>query len=166
MIKMVSLIHISSGITLFSRIFDKFCENINSESETQLIGCFISAIKKFSQELGQKGIKQIEMSNLKVLIHEHDPIIIFILIDNSDDSEDYSKTLIMCCNAFFQVYRKEINENYNKTSIFQKFNPILQEILKIPPDKIEPSCINCPMGQKKDCLFNRVKQQILEFNKN
>ena len=160
---MVSIIHSPSGITLFSRIFEKFCEKISEEMGAALIGSFISAIKTLSQEFGQDEIKQIEMSTLKFLIYEKNQIMIFFLLDNTDGIEDYKKILIVCLNAFFKMFSKDIYEKYNNTFIFQEFNPILHEIFKIPPEKIEPSCLNCLMGQKKNCLFKQVQQKILEF---
>ena len=163
---MVSLIHIPSGITLFSRIFDKFCEGINQEFEFTLIGSFITAIKMFSQKFGQNEIKQIEMSSLRFLIYEQKRVMIFFLLNISDDILEYKRSLRICMNAFLQMFHKDIYKNYNNTAIFQDFNPILQEILKISLDKIEPSCLNCPMGQRNNCLFKRVKNKIIEFNEN
>ncbi len=90
---------------------------------------------------------------------------IFFLLDDNDQNEEYKKTLIICLNTFLDLFSKEISEYYYDTHIFQKFNPILQEILKIPPEEIEPSCLNCPMGQKKDCLFNQVQKKIKELKK-
>lgn len=160
---MVSIVHSDSGITLYSRIFEKFCEDIDNGLNSELIGAFFTAIKGFSKQFGQNEIKQIEMSTLKFLIHEKDKVMIFFLLDDNDQIEEYKKTLIICLNTFLDLY--SIREFYYETHIFQKFNPILQEILKIPPEEIEPSCLNCPMGQKKDCLFNQVQKRIKEFKK-
>ena len=162
---MVSFIHAPSGITLFSRIFEGFCERINEAAQSELIGCFISAIKSFSQEFNQNEIKHIEMSNLTFLISEQDHVMIFFLLDVTNNTMEYRKSLKICLNAFLRMYHGEIKNNYNDISKFENFNSILQEILKISPDKIEPSCLNCPMGQKENCLFKRVKQKIREFNK-
>jgi hypothetical protein len=35
---MVSIIHSDSGITLFSRVFEDFCENIDNGLNSELIG--------------------------------------------------------------------------------------------------------------------------------
>lgn len=89
MIKMISIIHEPSEITLFSKVFDNFCKSINNKTQSDLVGSFISAIKKFSQNFGQEEIKQIEMSDLRFLIYEQDVIMIFFLLDASDNSAEY-----------------------------------------------------------------------------
>ncbi|MHC1591897.1 MAG: hypothetical protein ACXQS8_07415 [Candidatus Helarchaeales archaeon] len=163
---MVSIIHALSGITLFSRVFESFCEKANGEIEADLIGCFVSAIRLFSQEFGQNEIKKIEMSRLKLLIHEREGIIIFFLIDSSDIAAEYEKILKTCLNVFIQMFKTYLHGNFHiERQIFQNFNPVLQELLEIPPERIEPSCLNCPMGRKRNCIFNRVQQKILEFKK-
>jgi len=93
MIKMISIIHEPSGITLFSRVFDNFCKSINDKTQSDLVGSFISAIKKFSQNFGQYEIKQIEMSDIRFIIYEQDTIMIFFLLDVSDNSTEYKKFL-------------------------------------------------------------------------
>lgn len=163
---MISIIHEPSGITLFSKIFDKFCELINDKTQSDLVGSFLSAIKKFSQSFGQDEIKQIEMSDIRFLIYEQDRIMIFLLIDVTDNIEEYKKILRICCNSFFQIYHFQIRKNFNDISVFQQFNPVLKEILKIPPEKIEPTCLNCPMGLRKDCLFKQVQEKMYKFKKN
>jgi hypothetical protein len=162
---MVSIVHSDSGITLFSRVFEDFCDNIDNGLNSELIGAFFTAIKGFSKQFGQNEIKQIEMSTLKFIIHERDKVMIFFLLDDNDNIEEYKKTLMVSLNTFLEIFSKEVSEYYYETHIFQKFNSILQEILKIPPEKIQPSCLNCPMGQKKDCLFNQVQKKIKEFKK-
>lgn len=162
---MVSIIQSESGITLYSRIFNNFCEEIDNKLNSELIGAFFTAIKGFSKQFGQNEIKQIEMSTLKFLIHERDKVMIFFLLDDNDNIEEYKKTLMVCLNTFHELFSKEIREYYYETHKFQKFNSILQEILKIPPEKIQPSCLNCPMGQKKNCLFNQVQKKIIELKK-
>ncbi len=157
---MVSIIHSDSGITLFSRVFEDFCENIDNGLNSDLIGAFFTALRGFSQQFGQREIKQIEMSTVKFLIHERDKVMIFFLLDNNDQIAEYKKTLIICLNTFLDLFSKEIHEYYYETHKFQKFNQILQEILKIPPEEIEPSCLNCLMGQKKNCLFNQVQKKL------
>lgn len=161
---MISIIHSPSGITLFSRIFENFCEKINNDLETDLIGSFISAIRKFSKNFGQDEIKQIEMSTLKFIIYEKEKILIFFLLDNSDKRLDYEKSLKICLNIFLEMFYKDNYTPYNSTSSFKKFNPILQEILKISPEKIEPSCLSCPRLQKNNCLFKHVQEEILKSN--
>lgn len=162
---MVSIIQSESGITLYSRIFDNFCEDIDNKLNSELIGAFFTAIKGFSKQFGQNEIKQIEMSTLKFIIHERDNVMIFFLLDDNDNIEEYKKTLMVSLNTFLGMFSKEVSEFYYETHKFQKFNSILQEILKIPPEKINPSCLNCPMGQKKNCLFNQVQKKIKEFKK-
>jgi len=93
MIKMISIIHEPSDITLFSKVFDNFCKLIDEKTQSDLVGSFLSAIKKFSQNFGQNEIKQIEMSDLRFLIYEQDTIMIFFLLDVSDNSTEYKKFL-------------------------------------------------------------------------
>jgi len=145
---MISIIHEPSVITLFSKVFDNFCKTIDEKTQSDLVGSFLSAIKKFYQNFGQDEIKQIEMSDLRFLIYEQDIIMIFFLLDVSDNSIEYKKILKICCNTFFRIYHNQITNNFNEISIFQDFNLTLKEILKIPPEKIEPTCLNCPMGLK------------------
>jgi hypothetical protein len=164
MIKMVSIIHADSGITLFSRVFDKFCELVEDKQRSDLIGSFIGAIKKFSQEFSQDEIRLIEMSNLKFLCSERDNILIFFILEGNDNVQEYEKSLKMSLRIFLMLFSQQINDNYNNISIFQRFNIILQDILKIPPEKIEPSCLNCPMGQKNNCIFNQIKEKVLDMN--
>jgi len=160
---MVSIIHNPSSITLFSKVFDKFCEDINERLSSDLIGGFISAIKMFSQEFGQNEIKQIEMSTLKFLMYEKEGIMIFFILDNDDNIIHFKKSLIICLNAFLDMFPKEVLVNVYEISNFVKFNPVLHEILAIAPEKIEESCLNCSMGMKEHCLFTQVKQKISEY---
>ena len=160
---MVSIIHSSSGITLFTRIFEKFCEGIDNDSE--LVGCFISALKKFATEFGQDTIKQIEMNDLKFLIYEKDSVLAFFLLDQNDNSDEYKKLITMCMKSFLQMYGNEISSHINLVTFFDGFNQILQEILKISPSEIEPSCMSCEMGKKYNCLFKQVQKRIMDFKK-
>ncbi|MHA1491615.1 MAG: hypothetical protein ACTSRI_18420, partial [Promethearchaeota archaeon] len=139
---MVSIIHGLSGITLFSRVFESFCEDISEELSSELIGSFLTAIKLFSREFGQDKIKQIEMSTIKFLIYEKERVMIFFLLDSSDIILEYEMSLKFCLNIFLEMFSKQIYSNYQNVDIFQNYNPVLHEILKVPPDKIEPSCLN------------------------
>jgi hypothetical protein len=166
MIKMISLIHIPSGITLFSRVFDKFCERIGKGLSYDLIGCFIKAFKVFSQELEQEDIKLLEMSSLKFICCSEQTVLIFFVLDESDNTTAYGKTLKIALNTFLMLFKKEIQFHPNNTALFQTYNSVLNELLKIPHDQIEPSCLNCTMGIKKNCIFSQVKEKILKINEN
>lgn len=163
MIRMISIVHAASGLTLYTKVFDEFCNDLDNDGTTELIGSFLSALKIFSQQFGQDEIRQVEMNTIKFLIYEQNGMLIFFVLDNDDDVEMYKKSLRMSLKAFHEVFSKAIKENYNEIAQFTEFNPILQEILKVPPEKIEFSCLECPMGQKNNCLFKKVKEQILEF---
>lgn len=82
-----------------------------------------------------------------------------------DNIEEYKKILKICYNSFFQIYHFQIKKKFNNISVFQQFNPVLKKILKIPPEKIEPTCLNCPIGLKKDCLFKQVQEKMYKFKK-
>ncbi len=162
---MVSIIHSVSGITLYSQVFDSFCKKFDENFDYEIIGSFISAIKVFSHEFGQDEIKQIEMSTLKFLMYEKKDLIIFFLLDANDQNDSYKKSLIITLNTFLKLFSEEISKNYNQINLFYKFTPILREILRIPPEKIEVSCLNCPFGQKENCLFWQVREKIAKMRK-
>lgn len=162
---MLSIIDSLSGITLFSKVFNEFCKNIDNNISYDLIGGFITAIKQFSKQFGQLEIRQIEMDTLKLLIYEKFDVMIFFLLDHDDKIKEYKKSLVICMNVFLKMFKADLKDNVNNTTYFQDFNSIIYEILKIPPEKIEPSCLNCAMGQKTDCLFNQVKNKIAEYKK-
>ncbi|MHA1491619.1 MAG: hypothetical protein ACTSRI_18440 [Promethearchaeota archaeon] len=142
---MVSIIHNPSGLTLYSKEFKKIEENKNDHLESDLIGSFITALKLFSHEFGQDEIKHIEMSTLRFLIYEKNKIMIFFLLDNTDDILKYKVKLKLCLNAFFKMFSKQIYSNYHEVNIFQKYNPVLHEILEVPP------------SNEKIFRFNRCK---------
>ncbi|MHA1659823.1 MAG: hypothetical protein ACTSUT_11980, partial [Promethearchaeota archaeon] len=73
---------------------------------------------------------------------------------------EYEMSLKFCLNIFLEMFSKQIYSNYQNVDIFQNYNPVLHEILKVPPDKIEPSCLNCKRGLKRNCLFNKVQEKI------
>jgi hypothetical protein len=160
---MISVLHNTSGITLFSKVFNNFCETIDPKSNSELIGCFINALSKFSRELGQSEIKQIEMTSLKFLISVNNDVMILFVLDREDNREDYTKSLQMCLKIFLKMFSEDIEANrvHNLTN-FRQFNPILYEILKINPSHIEESCLTCPMWQKKNCLFEQVREILRE----
>jgi hypothetical protein len=160
---MVSIVHVQSGLTLYTKIFDEFCNDIDNEGNSELIGSFLTALKAFSQQFGQDKIRQIDMNTIKFLIYEKDGLLIFFVLDEDDKIKSYKKSLRMSLKAFQEVFSRAISHNYNEITQFSEFNPILQEILKVPPEKIEYSCLECPMGKKNNCLFKKVKDQILEF---
>lgn len=163
---MVSLIHYPSGVTLFSKIFNKFCENFDDDIlKLELIGNFITALKMFSKEFGQDKIKQIEMSTLKFLIYEKSDIMNVFLLDIDDNIENYKKNLIVCLNVFLKMFSRDLQRDFNDLNKFKPFNPILHEILKTPPEKIENSFLDCPIGLKSNCIFTQVQNMLLDYTK-
>ena len=160
---MVTIIHLESGITLFSRIFENFCQVNDDEIDT--IGCFMNAMELLSKNLGQEGIRQIEMSDLNILIYEKHPIFIAFIIDLKDNLEEYKKKLSICLATFLKEYSDVLNtNNYYDISIFNNFNITLQEILDMSINEINLACPNCEFGSKCDCLYERMKHKFIICN--
>ena len=157
---MVTIIHLESGITLFSRIFENFCQVIDDEIDT--LGCFMNAMELLSKNLGQEGIRQIEMSDLNILIYEKDPILMAFIIDRNDNLEESKKKLSICLATFIKEYSDVLNNNnYHDISIFNNFNITLQEILDLSIDEIDLACPNCEFGSKCDCLYQQMNHKFI-----
>ena len=124
MIRMVSIVHSVSGITLFTKVFNDFCEEVDGEISMELIGSFLTAIKLFSKQFGQDEIKQIEMSTLKFLITEKEGIMVFFLTEHDDKTEEYKRLLTMCCKTFKETYFKNANGCINDIDRLKGFNEI------------------------------------------
>ncbi|MEJ2252510.1 MAG: hypothetical protein P8Y97_22975 [Candidatus Lokiarchaeota archaeon] len=105
---MISITHMKSGLTLFSKVFEKFC--LELEDDVELIGCFISAMDTFTIKLKQKGLKFIEMTNLDVILYDKSPIKVIICIDKEANTEDYKRIVSIVANSFpiFLVWRNSI----------------------------------------------------------
>ncbi|MFX1339663.1 MAG: hypothetical protein ACFFDK_13705 [Promethearchaeota archaeon] len=153
---MVIVINLEGGIPLFSRIFEKFCQV--SDDEIDLIGCFVNAIELFSKNLGQDGIRKIEMSDVNVLIYEKHSILMAFIIDLKDNLEEYQKKLSICLGTFLKDYSDVlINDSYHNISIFNNFNITLRKILDTTIDEINLACPNCEFGSKCDCLYEYIE---------
>lgn len=160
-IKLVSVLHLESGITLFSRVFENFCKTVGDD--TDLIGCFVSAMDSFSKQLGQEGVKQIEMSNLKILMFEKRPILIFFALELIDDLQEYQKKISICANTFLKKYKTELKKNFHHIELFKSFNPIIQEILEFPLEKLNEVCPDCEFEIKRDCLYVHLRDSISDI---
>ena len=155
---MVSILHLESGITLFARVLENFCKIVGDD--TDLLGCFVSAMESFSKQLGQKGVKQVEMSNLKLLMFEKEPILVVFALDLTDDVKEYQKKISICTNTFLKKYKTELKKNINQIELFKSFNAILQEILEFPLEKLNVVCPDCEFDLKKDCLYVHLRDRI------
>ena len=151
MIKMISITHMKSGLTLFSKVFEKFC--LELDDDVELVGCFISAMDTFTTKLKQKGLKFIEMTNLDVILYDKSPIKVIICIDKEANIEDYKRIVPIIANSFVNTYKTELKESINDTSLFQEFNEELQEILDLPMEEITVACPNCDFEKKCDCVY-------------
>jgi hypothetical protein len=160
MIKMISIIHIETGLTLFSKTFEKFC--LELEDDVELVGCLISAIDTFTIKLRQRGLKFIEMTNLDVILYDKSPIKVIICIDKEDNTKDYKRIVSIIANSFVYMYKTELKESINETSLFQEFNEELQEILNLPMEEITATCPNCDFEKKCDCVYSHYQKKLVE----
>ncbi|MFW9990361.1 MAG: hypothetical protein ACFFC3_17095 [Candidatus Odinarchaeota archaeon] len=99
------------------------------------------------------------------MIYEKNDIMNVFLLDIDDNIEDFRKDFIVCLNVFLKMFSSEIQKEIKDLKKFQTFNPMLHEILKISPEKIESSCLNCPIGLKSNCIFTQVQNLLLEYKK-
>ncbi len=155
---MVSVIHLGSGITLFSTVYDHFCDQI--EEGKELVGCFVQAIDLFSKNIGQEGVRTIEMSNLRILIFEKNPIIISFIIDIDDDISLYKKKLDISLHTFLKNFQVHLQDNYNTTSLFERFQKDLNDILEISDEDILSSCPECDKSEHCECVYSIMTRSL------
>ncbi|MHA1723273.1 MAG: hypothetical protein ACTSYC_11975 [Promethearchaeota archaeon] len=130
MIYMILIINISSGITLFTKVSENFHKKIKNSFAPELIGSFLTAMWHFSRELGQNGIKSIEMNDLRFLMYEKNETMIFFLIEGKDEIQIYKEKLIKCLNAFLMMYPHDIKKEVKKIKHFRNFEEILNQLIK------------------------------------
>ncbi|MFX1398772.1 MAG: hypothetical protein ACFFAS_17210 [Promethearchaeota archaeon] len=148
---MASVIHLKSGITLFSNVYEHFCEQI--EEGQELIGCFVQAIELFSKNIGQEGVREIEMSTVRVLIFEKNPILVAFIIDKDDNASLYRKKLDISLHTFLKNYGSHLSKKYNNASLFEGFEEDLKEILDLPNETILKACPECNNHGNSECLY-------------
>ncbi|MBN1803320.1 MAG: hypothetical protein JW891_17545 [Candidatus Lokiarchaeota archaeon] len=159
---MVSVIHLASGITLFSAVYEQFCEQI--EEGKELVGCFVQAIDLFSKNIGQDGVRTIEMSNLKVLIFEKNPILVSFIIEIDDDASLYKKKLDIALHTFLKNYQVQLINAYNTTSLFEGFYEDLNVILEVSDEDILRACPECEHSEHCECIYSMMSRDLKPLN--
>ena len=119
------------GIVVFSRVYKKALDE-------QLFGALLTALNSFAEEIAQQGVSNFEMSNIRFTILKKSH---FIFIANSDKKVKSKKVLQELKNIitkFFNVYSKEIIDNWdNDISVFSNFDKQIEDSLEDSIKKME-----------------------------
>jgi hypothetical protein len=119
------------GIVVFSRVYKKALDE-------QLFGALLTALNSFAEEIAQQGLSNFEMSNIRFTILKKSQ---FIFIANSDKKVKSKKVLQELKNIiikFFNVYSKEIIDNWdNDISVFSNFDKQIEDSLEDSIKKME-----------------------------
>ncbi|MFW9948465.1 MAG: hypothetical protein ACFFDX_16690 [Candidatus Odinarchaeota archaeon] len=119
------------GIVVFSRVYEKALDE-------QLFGALLTALNSFVEQIAQEGLSKFEMGDMRFSILKKSN---FIFIANSDKkvkSKKVLQELKIVMEKFFNVYSKEIIDNWdNDISIFSNFGKQIEDSLEDSIKKME-----------------------------
>jgi predicted regulator of Ras-like GTPase activity (Roadblock/LC7/MglB family) len=105
------------------------------EFDQALIGCFLSAIQSFAQEVSKSPINKIEMQANTFYYAAKGPVFSVVVSEDEDveDSRIYKVTAERVCRAFLNKYSEEVIQKEQGVLDFfedfnEEYNNIIQEI--------------------------------------
>ena len=121
-----------SGTVLWSRV-------INPKMDEQLFGALMSAIDTFANEISNKGLTNVELTDMTFYLLKRQELL-FITNAPSDVKEKRIKEeLRWVADKFIEIYSDKLKNWDKDTSLFSGFEEIIENSLKEPIDKLKKS---------------------------
>lgn len=141
----------SSGICLFHKSYHK--QWIDESIISGFLIAFASFIKSFDSE---EEIESVVMRNIKFVYSSYDELLFIICADKSEKDEFLKRKLKMLRDSFLNLFSKEMKEWDGEVSIFKRFEPVADDIIKshikiaiIGKDGVgKTSLLNLILGEK------------------
>lgn len=115
----------SSGICVFHKSYHKHW--IDESIVSGFLTAFASFIKSFDSE---EEIESVVMRNIKFVYSSYDELLFIICADKNEKDEPLKEKLKMLRDNFLNLFSKELKEWNGDISIFKRFEPIADDIMK------------------------------------